>query len=65
MTQWKFTWGVERQMNAFMKGFDNIIPMEWIQMFNERELEVIPAPPALSPSSFSFLLLSFPLSSAS
>lgn len=40
MTQWIFTRGVDKQMDAFVKGFVEIVPIDWLQYFDERELEV-------------------------
>ena len=37
---WRFTRGVEEQTQAFMDGFNEIVPLEWIQIFDEKELEV-------------------------
>ena len=38
--QWRFTRGVEQQTKAFMDGFNEVVPLEWIQIFDEKELEV-------------------------
>jgi len=40
MTDWIFTRGVKKQMEAFLESFREIIPLEWIVTFDERELEV-------------------------
>jgi len=40
MTQWFFHRGVGEQTTAFMKGFNEVIPLEWLQYFDEREFEV-------------------------
>ena len=39
--QWRFTRGVEAQTKAFMDGFNEVVPIEWIQIFDEKELEVV------------------------
>lgn len=40
MTQWVFNRGVEDQMKAFLDGFSEVLPLQWLQYFDERELEV-------------------------
>ena len=40
MTQWRFTRGVEDQTKAFLEGFNEVVPLQWLQYFDERELEV-------------------------
>ena len=40
ITQWVFTRGVEEQMKAFMDGFNEVVPLQWLQYFDEREMEV-------------------------
>lgn len=42
MTQWIFSRGVEEQMRAFLDGFNEVVPLQWLQYFDERELEVMP-----------------------
>ena len=37
---WRFTRGVEEQTKSFMDGFNEIVPLEWINIFDEKELEV-------------------------
>jgi len=41
MTQWIFSRGVEEQMRAFLDGFNEVVPLQWLQYFDERELEVM------------------------
>ena len=41
MTQWVFTRGVSDQTRAFLDGFSEVVPLQWLQYFDERELEVI------------------------
>ena len=41
MTQWRFSRGVEEQTKAFLEGFSEVVPLQWLQYFDERELEVI------------------------
>lgn len=31
---------MEQQTKAFMDGFNEVVPLEWIQIFDEKELEV-------------------------
>ena len=40
MTQWVFSRGVEEQMKAFLGGFNEVVPLQWLQYFDEREIEV-------------------------
>lgn len=40
MTEWRFSRGVEEQNKAFLDGFNEVVPLEWLQYFDERELEV-------------------------
>lgn len=40
ITQWMFNRGVEEQMKAFLDGFSEVLPLQWLQYFDERELEV-------------------------
>jgi len=41
MVSWRFTRGVEEQFKAFLEGFNEIVPIQWLQYFDERELELI------------------------
>jgi len=41
MTQWLFSRGVADQGRAFLDGFSEVVPLQWLQYFDERELEVI------------------------
>ena len=41
ITQWRFKRGVEEQMKAFMDGFSEVVPLQWLQCFDERELELM------------------------
>lgn len=40
MVQWQFTRGVEEQTKAFLDGFNEVVPLQWLLYFDERELEV-------------------------
>lgn len=40
MTQWVFSRGVSDQTRAFLNGFSEVVPLQWLQYFDERELEV-------------------------
>lgn len=40
LTEWRFKRGVVDQTEAFLKGFNEVLPMVWLQGFDERELEV-------------------------
>eukprot|EP00731_Ephydatia_muelleri_P035974 Em0186g5a len=39
--KWRFTDRIQEQMNAFMKGFGDVISPKLIQVFDERELEYL------------------------
>jgi len=43
MTQWFFNRGVVEQTKAFMAGFEEVMPLNWLQYFDEREFEVFAA----------------------
>lgn len=32
--------GVEEQTKAFLDGFNEVVPLEWLRYFDEKELEV-------------------------
>ena len=40
MVQWRFSRGVEEPLTSFFNGFNEVLPMSWLQYFDERELEV-------------------------
>ena len=40
MTEFRFKRGVEEQTKAFLSGFNEVVPLQWLQFFDERELEV-------------------------
>lgn len=39
--QWRFVSRVEPQMNAFLDGFGEVVPMHLIKLFDENELELL------------------------
>ncbi|CAL8102046.1 unnamed protein product [Orchesella dallaii] len=41
MTQWRMTRGTEEQTRAFLDGFNEVVPLEWLKYFDERELELL------------------------
>lgn len=41
MTEWKIVKRVEEQFNAFMSGFNELIPADLVNVFDERELELL------------------------
>lgn len=41
MTEWRFTRGQEEQTKSFLDGFNDVIPLEWLRYFDERELELL------------------------
>lgn len=40
IVQWRLTRGVQEQTEAFKAGFDEILPLSALAVFDERELEV-------------------------
>ncbi|CAD6186276.1 unnamed protein product [Caenorhabditis auriculariae] len=41
LVEWRFNRGVEQQTRAFFTGFNSVFPLEWMQYFDERELELL------------------------
>lgn len=41
VTEWKISRRVEEQFNAFLSGFNELIPQELVNVFDERELELL------------------------
>ncbi|XP_012255034.2 E3 ubiquitin-protein ligase Su(dx) [Athalia rosae] len=41
MTEWRMTRGIEEQTKAFLEGFNEVVPLEWLKYFDERELELM------------------------
>ncbi|XP_046961279.1 E3 ubiquitin-protein ligase Su(dx) [Vanessa cardui] len=41
VTQWRMTRGIEEQTIAFLDGFNEVVPLEWLKYFDERELELM------------------------
>ena len=41
MTQWCFKRGVEEQTSAFLDSFNEVVPLNWLQLFDEKELELM------------------------
>ena len=39
--EWRMTRGIEEQTKAFLDGFNEVVPLEWLQYFDERELELM------------------------
>lgn len=39
--QWRLVGRVEAQMSAFMRGFSEILPLDSLQLFDEKELELV------------------------
>lgn len=33
--------GIEQQTQAFLDGFNEVVPIEWLKYFDERELELL------------------------
>lgn len=40
VTQWRLVGRVEAQYKAFLRGFSEILPLQSLQLFDEKELEV-------------------------
>ncbi|KAG7259732.1 hypothetical protein CRUP_035497 [Coryphaenoides rupestris] len=41
MAEWRFSRGVEGQTKAFLDGFNEVVPLQWLQYFDEKELEEV------------------------
>ncbi|TMS09152.1 NEDD4-like E3 ubiquitin-protein ligase WWP1 [Larimichthys crocea] len=41
MAEWRFSRGVEGQTKAFLDGFNEVVPLQWLQYFDEKELELV------------------------
>lgn len=41
MTEWRMTRGIEQQTKTFLEGFNEVVPLEWLKYFDERELELM------------------------
>lgn len=41
MTQWRFNRGIEEQTKAFLDGFNEVVPLYWLQYFDEKEMELM------------------------
>lgn len=39
--QWRFVSRVQLQMSAFLEGFSQLIPLNFIKIFDENELELL------------------------
>lgn len=39
--QWRLTRGQEAQTRHFLEGFSEVVPLEWLKYFDERELELL------------------------
>ncbi|KAB0406393.1 hypothetical protein E2I00_001061, partial [Balaenoptera physalus] len=39
--QWRFVNRVQKQMNAFLEGFTELLPIDLIKIFDENELELL------------------------
>lgn len=39
--QWRFVERVQKQMNAFLAGFNDLIPLSIVKIFDEHELELL------------------------
>ncbi|XP_041124013.1 NEDD4-like E3 ubiquitin-protein ligase WWP2 isoform X1 [Polyodon spathula] len=41
LTNWRFTRGVEEQTKDFLDGFNEVVPLEWLRYFDEKEIELM------------------------
>lgn len=41
MTDWRMNRGIQEQTKAFLDGFNEVVPLEWLHYFDERELELM------------------------
>lgn len=41
MTEWRVSRGQEEQQKAFLEGFNEVLPLEWLHYFDEKELELL------------------------
>uniref|UniRef100_H3A194 E3 ubiquitin-protein ligase n=1 Tax=Latimeria chalumnae TaxID=7897 RepID=H3A194_LATCH len=41
MAEWRFCRGVQDQTKSFLDGFNEVVPLQWLQYFDEKELEVM------------------------
>ncbi|KAK2722126.1 E3 ubiquitin-protein ligase Su(dx)-like [Artemia franciscana] len=41
LTEWRMTRGIEDQTRALLDGFSEVVPLEWLKYFDERELELM------------------------
>ncbi|KFQ49720.1 NEDD4-like E3 ubiquitin-protein ligase WWP1, partial [Pelecanus crispus] len=41
MAEWRFSRGVREQTKAFLDGFNEVVPLQWLHYFDEKELEVM------------------------
>ncbi|KAF0763346.1 E3 ubiquitin-protein ligase NEDD4 isoform X2, partial [Aphis craccivora] len=39
--QWRFVSRIQEQMNAFLQGFGSIVPLSYIKIFDENEMELL------------------------
>ncbi|KAL4631043.1 NEDD4-like E3 ubiquitin-protein ligase WWP1 [Arapaima gigas] len=41
MAEWQFFKGMDEQIKAFLKGFNEVVPLHWLQYFDEKDLEMM------------------------
>lgn len=53
VAEWRLSRGVEEQTQAFFEGFNEVLPQQYLQYFDAKELEVqtITAKPSASDSA--------------
>lgn len=42
VAEWRLSRGVEEQTQAFFEGFNEVLPQQYLQYFDAKELEVSP-----------------------
>lgn len=45
VAEWRLSRGVEEQTQAFFEGFNEVLPQQYLQYFDAKELEVHSLPP--------------------
>lgn len=50
MAEWRLSRGVEEQTQAFFEGFNEVLPQQYLQYFDAKELEVLTQPDLVTTS---------------
>ena len=54
LANWRLNVTIERQFRAFRDGLASVVPLQWLRLFNQGELQVGGAPSHLSPMLYPF-----------